>query len=65
MAHRMKENWCKIFSPDDFEVLGYHNDLKSYWLKSYGHEVNSKVSLLLYKDLVSSMENFMQNASLK
>lgn len=65
MAHRMKDNWCKVFAKDDYEVLAYHNDLKSYWLKSYGHEVNSKVSLLIYKELVENMQNFIRNLTLK
>ena len=57
----MKENWCKIFVKDDYEILGYYNDLKSYWLKSYGYDVNSKVALLLFKDLFNNMENFIKN----
>ena len=59
----MKENWCKVFDKDDYEILAYHNDLKSYWLKSYGHEINSRVSLLLYKDLFKSIDNFILNKS--
>jgi hypothetical protein len=58
----MRKNWCHIFARDDYELLAYYNDLKSYWLKSYGYELNSKVALLIYKDLFESMDAFIQQA---
>lgn len=64
MAHRMKENWCRVFEKDDYEVLAYHNDLKSYWLKGYGHaDINSLVALILFKDLFANIESFIKNST--
>ena len=56
-AHRMPKNWCKLFMDDDYETLMYLNDLKSYWIRSYGNkEINTKVVLLLIQDLFEEME---------
>jgi hypothetical protein len=42
---------------DDYETLMYLNDLKSYWIRSYGNkEINTKVVLLLIQDLFEEME---------
>ncbi len=53
----MPKNWCKLFMDDDYETLMYLNDLKSYWIRSYGNkEINTKVVLLLIQDLFEEME---------
>ena len=55
-AHRMDENWCKLFDKDEYTSLSYYNDLKAYWKKSYGYKINSQMVLLLIQDLFNQME---------
>lgn len=53
----MPSNWCKLFRKEDYEVLAYLNDMKSYWIKSYGNEeINTKTVLLLIQDLFAELE---------
>lgn len=61
-AHRMKNNWCKLFKDDhELEVLSYYGDLKDYWIKSYGNEINYQVVQYLYHDLFKNLNLFMNN----
>ncbi len=60
-AHRMPENWCRLFHVDDYETLAYYNDLKGFWKKAYGHEINSKMAFPIIKDVFHEMEKFIQN----
>uniref|UniRef100_A0A671QDZ9 Multiple inositol polyphosphate phosphatase 1 n=1 Tax=Sinocyclocheilus anshuiensis TaxID=1608454 RepID=A0A671QDZ9_9TELE len=34
--------WCQLFDEVDAQVMEYAGDLKQYWKRSYGHEINSK-----------------------
>jgi len=43
----MPDNWCKIFVDEDYQIISYLNDLKQYWLKSYGNELNAKMVFIL------------------
>ena len=61
----MKENWCRLFEKSDYETLAYYYDLKAYWTKSYGNQLNSKMMFLFIKDLVEEMEKFIRNESNK
>ncbi len=58
-AHRMEENWCKLFDKKDYETIGYYFDMKAYWIKSYGNGLNSKVMMLYIQDLVDQMEKMI------
>jgi hypothetical protein len=53
----MPENWCKLFISEDYQMLSYLNDLKQYWMKSYGNELNSKVIFIIIKDMFNRIEN--------
>lgn len=64
-AHGMKENWCKLFEEEDYSVLAYLNDLKGYWMKSFGHKINSKMIFLVLKDLFAEMDKFINNDAKK
>lgn len=57
----MQENWCKLFNHDENPVLAYFNDLKDYWVKSYGNEINSKVVISIYRDLFHQFEKHIKN----
>ncbi len=42
--------------------MAYLNDLKGYWIKSYGNEdTNSKMSFLIIKDLFEKMEHHIKS----
>ncbi|XP_060795732.1 multiple inositol polyphosphate phosphatase 1b isoform X3 [Neoarius graeffei] len=43
--------WCKLLDELDAQVLEYKNDLKQYWKRGYGHDINSKSSCVLFHDL--------------
>ncbi|KAJ8284831.1 hypothetical protein COCON_G00036810 [Conger conger] len=43
--------WCDIFDDVDAKVLEYAHDLKHYWKRSYGHDINRKSSCPLFHDV--------------
>ena len=60
-AHRMPTNWCKLFADEDYAVISYLSDLKQYWKKSYGNEINSKPASLIIQDLFNEMDKHYRN----
>lgn len=36
--------------------MEYANDLKQFWKRGYGHDINSKSSCILFHDLFSRLE---------
>ncbi|XP_066506280.1 multiple inositol polyphosphate phosphatase 1a [Hoplias malabaricus] len=48
--------WCRLFDKADAEVMDYAADLEQYWEKSYGHEINSLASCILFHDLFNRLE---------
>ncbi len=60
-AHRMPINWCKLFVPEDYEVIAYYNDLKGYLKKSYGNDINAYMAYLIIKDLFEEMDKYIRD----
>lgn len=60
-AHRMDENWCKLLSKNDLPILGYFNDLKNYWIKSYGNKINLYATCQIIRDWSLELEKFINN----
>uniref|UniRef100_A0A3B5LF16 Multiple inositol polyphosphate phosphatase 1 n=1 Tax=Xiphophorus couchianus TaxID=32473 RepID=A0A3B5LF16_9TELE len=52
----VKSPWCLLFDEDDAKVMEYASDLKEFWKRGYGHDINSKSSCLLFHDLFSRLE---------
>nr|XP_060624764.1 multiple inositol polyphosphate phosphatase 1 isoform X2 [Anolis sagrei ordinatus] len=48
--------WCSLFNTDDAKVLEYLNDLKQYWKRAYGHEINSRSSCNLFQDIFKHLD---------
>lgn len=49
----------KIAIDADFliqQVMEYANDLKHFWKRSYGYDINSKSSCILFHDVFSRLE---------
>ncbi|XP_042220335.1 multiple inositol polyphosphate phosphatase 1-like isoform X2 [Homarus americanus] len=57
--------WCSAFSPSDFEVMEYHQDLKYYYEDSYGHPLNSKTACRTLADLYTNMRMTVNNGVAK
>ncbi|XP_076599914.1 multiple inositol polyphosphate phosphatase 1a [Chaetodon auriga] len=49
--------WCRLFDEVDAQVMEYANDLKQFWKRSYGYDINSKSSCILFHDLFSRLDN--------
>ncbi|CAH8541300.1 unnamed protein product [Schistosoma turkestanicum] len=49
--------WCNLLSPNDYPVWEYLADLKHYWRKSYGYELNYKQSCPLLSEIVQQISN--------
>uniref|UniRef100_A0A6J0UFN3 Multiple inositol polyphosphate phosphatase 1 n=1 Tax=Pogona vitticeps TaxID=103695 RepID=A0A6J0UFN3_9SAUR len=43
--------WCSLFSTEDAKVLEYLNDLKQYWKRAFGYDINSRSSCNLFQDI--------------
>ncbi|CAL8255934.1 unnamed protein product [Lota lota] len=48
--------WCRLLDEVDAQVMEYANDLKQYWKRGYGHEINSKSSCILFHDIFSRLD---------
>ncbi|XP_035262811.1 multiple inositol polyphosphate phosphatase 1b [Anguilla anguilla] len=48
--------WCNLFNEVDAKVLEYANDLKQYWKRAYGHDINRKSSCILFHDVFSRLD---------
>ncbi|XP_067408879.1 multiple inositol polyphosphate phosphatase 1 isoform X2 [Emydura macquarii macquarii] len=48
--------WCSLFNEDDAKVLEYLNDLKQYWKRGYGYDINSRSSCILFQDIFTHLE---------
>ncbi|XP_055032700.2 multiple inositol polyphosphate phosphatase 1b isoform X1 [Misgurnus anguillicaudatus] len=43
--------WCNLLDKSDAQVLEYKSDLKQYWKRGYGHDINRKSSCPLFHDI--------------
>uniref|UniRef100_A0A7M4FXE7 Multiple inositol polyphosphate phosphatase 1 n=1 Tax=Crocodylus porosus TaxID=8502 RepID=A0A7M4FXE7_CROPO len=48
--------WCSIFDEEDAKVLEYLNDLKQYWKRGYGYDINSRSSCILFQDIFQKLD---------
>ncbi|XP_072246981.1 multiple inositol polyphosphate phosphatase 1-like [Leuresthes tenuis] len=48
--------WCRLFDEVDAQVMEYAIDLKQFWKRSYGHDINSKSSCILFHDVFSRLD---------
>ncbi|KAL3971962.1 plasminogen activator inhibitor 1 RNA-binding protein [Sarotherodon galilaeus] len=52
----VKSPWCELFDKDDAKVIEYASDLREFWKRGYGHDINSKASCILFHDVFSRMD---------
>ncbi|KAL0964456.1 hypothetical protein UPYG_G00324100 [Umbra pygmaea] len=48
--------WCDLLDAEDALVLEYANDLKQFWKRGYGQDINSKSSCVLFHDVFSRLD---------
>uniref|UniRef100_M4AEV6 Multiple inositol-polyphosphate phosphatase 1a n=1 Tax=Xiphophorus maculatus TaxID=8083 RepID=M4AEV6_XIPMA len=60
----VKSPWCLLVDEDDAKVMEYASDLKEFWKRGYGHDINSKSSCLLFHDLFSRLEKAVSENTL-
>ncbi|MED6240156.1 hypothetical protein ATANTOWER_016831 [Ataeniobius toweri] len=48
--------WCQLFDEDDAKIIEYASDLREFWKRGYGHDINSKSSCILFHDLFSRLD---------
>lgn len=49
------ERTLDFFTGDD-QVMEYAGDLKQFWKRGFGYEINSKASCVLFHDLFNRLE---------
>ncbi|NWU89841.1 MINP1 phosphatase, partial [Upupa epops] len=54
--------WCSLFSEEDAKVLEYLNDLKQYWKRGYGYEINSRSSCILFQDIFQHLDKAVEES---
>ncbi|XP_030603825.1 multiple inositol polyphosphate phosphatase 1-like [Archocentrus centrarchus] len=52
--------WCRLFDEVDAQVLEYANDLKHFWKRGYGYDINSKSSCILFHDVFSRLDKVVE-----
>ncbi|XP_060895880.1 multiple inositol polyphosphate phosphatase 1-like [Labrus mixtus] len=48
--------WCQLFDEEDAKVMEYASDLREFWKRGYGHDINSKSSCILFHDVFSRLD---------
>ncbi|XP_062859900.1 multiple inositol polyphosphate phosphatase 1b [Trichomycterus rosablanca] len=48
--------WCNLLNETDAQVVEYKNDLKQYWKRGYGYDINSKASCPLFHDIFRRLD---------
>ncbi|XP_069000695.1 multiple inositol polyphosphate phosphatase 1-like [Embiotoca jacksoni] len=48
--------WCQLFDEDDAKVLEYASDLREFWKRGHGYDINSKSSCNLFHDVFSRLD---------
>ncbi|XP_054885884.1 multiple inositol polyphosphate phosphatase 1-like [Poeciliopsis prolifica] len=48
--------WCRLFDEVDGQVMEYALDLKQFWKRGYGYDINSKSSCILFHDVFSRLD---------
>ncbi|XP_045211715.2 multiple inositol polyphosphate phosphatase 1-like [Mercenaria mercenaria] len=51
-----KDDWCHLLTDEDREVIEYHNDLKQYWKKAYGHPVIAEMACPLMTEIFGALD---------
>ncbi|XP_068807217.1 multiple inositol polyphosphate phosphatase 1 [Struthio camelus] len=54
--------WCSLFNEEDAKVLEYLNDLKQYWKRGYGYEINSRSSCNLFQDIFQQLDKAVEES---
>ncbi|NXY75315.1 MINP1 phosphatase, partial [Glareola pratincola] len=54
--------WCSLFSEEDAKVLEYLNDLKQYWKRGYGYDINSRSSCILFQDIFWHLDKAVEES---
>ncbi|XP_054238158.1 multiple inositol polyphosphate phosphatase 1 [Indicator indicator] len=54
--------WCSLFSEEDAKVLEYLNDLKQYWKRGYGYDINSRSSCNLFQDIFQHLDKAVEES---
>ncbi|NXW51782.1 MINP1 phosphatase, partial [Nyctiprogne leucopyga] len=54
--------WCSLFSEEDAKVLEYLNDLKQYWKRGYGYDINSRSSCILFQDIFQRLDKVVEES---
>ncbi|KAB5561906.1 hypothetical protein PHYPO_G00011890 [Pangasianodon hypophthalmus] len=48
--------WCRLLDDADGQVMEYSGDLKQFWKRGFGHDINSKASCILFHDLFKRLD---------
>ncbi|XP_054654065.1 multiple inositol polyphosphate phosphatase 1-like [Dunckerocampus dactyliophorus] len=48
--------WCLFFDQHDAQVVEYANDLRQFWKRGYGYDINRKSSCILFHDVFSRLD---------
>ncbi|XP_030309078.1 multiple inositol polyphosphate phosphatase 1 [Calypte anna] len=54
--------WCLLFTEEDARVLEYLNDLKQYWKRGYGYDINSRSSCILFQDIFQQLDKAVEES---
>ncbi|XP_069719949.1 multiple inositol polyphosphate phosphatase 1 [Phaenicophaeus curvirostris] len=54
--------WCSLFNEEDAKVLEYLNDLKQYWKRGYGYDINSRSSCILFQDIFQHLDEAVEES---
>ncbi|XP_029465663.1 multiple inositol polyphosphate phosphatase 1 [Rhinatrema bivittatum] len=55
--------WCSLFDEENSQVLEYLNDLKQYWKRGYGYDINSRSSCGLFHHIFKNLDQAISESN--
>ncbi|KAL4239512.1 hypothetical protein ACF0H5_000326 [Mactra antiquata] len=56
-----QDHWCNLLTDEEKEVIEYHNDLKQYWKKAYGHQIIGNMACPLVKAMFTVLDKTIED----
>lgn len=57
------DTWCSVFRVEDMNAMEYYYDLKHFWKRGWGYEINTKMACPLLSAMFTDMKHFLNTSN--
>lgn len=58
------DTWCSLFRPEDMNVMEYYYDLKHFWKRGWGYDINLKMACPLLSAMFADIKNSLNTSDI-